>query len=152
MLLVQPGKQLLARVPPLERDQARVELVVVELHGAARVEEDAVKVAPVPDRLGRQRRRLEPRVERLLVRAGRDGVGLLHHRRAAPQRRGLGRSGDVVGDVVQGVDLFQRAEPALEVVDDGPRHVRLGAVGADARPPVDVVVDGGFFILRVCEV
>lgn len=77
----------------------------------------------------------------------------MHGGGAVPEGGGLGRGFVLVGDVVEGVDAAERAEAAFQVVDDGARHERLsGAVGAEAGPPVNVMVDGGLFGLRVGEV
>ena len=46
----------------------------------------------------------------------------------------------VVLDIVEGIDLLQRAKPAFQVVDDGPGHKSLGAIGSQAGPPVDIMV------------
>lgn len=152
MLLVKIGKQLLARLPALKWRKAGVELVLVELDNAARVVKDTVKVAPVAHRLGRQLRRREPCVKGLLVFTGGDGVCALHDGAAGPERRRRGIFAVIIGDVVEGIELFQRAKAALEVVDDGARHVGFGAISGNSRPPVDVVVDGGLFIFGVGEV
>jgi hypothetical protein len=66
-----------------------------------------------------------------------------------PQR--LRRTGVVV-HIVEGVDLAQGAEGVLEVVDDGAGHEGLGAIRGNARAEVDVMVDGGLFVVRVSEV
>lgn len=129
MLLVQARKQLLTCLPPLKGNQTGVELVLIQLHDAAWVVKDPIEVRPVADSLSRERRWLQPGVEGLLVGARGDGVGFLDDGPATPQRRRrsfhllllllLSRAvrvvaaAVVVGDVVEGVDLFERAEAAL---------------------------------------
>lgn len=54
--------------------------------------------------------------------------------------------------LVQGVDLAQGSKAALKVVDDGPREERLGAVGGEARSPVNIVIDERLVFCRVCKV
>ena len=58
----------------------------------------------------------------------------------------------VVVGLVQGVDLAQGPEPALQVIDDGPRHESLGAIRAHSGPKMDVMVDGRLLVGAICEV
>jgi hypothetical protein len=55
-------------------------------------------------------------------------------------------------DLVQSVVLAKGAEPALKVVDDGPRKEGFFAISTETRPPVDVVINWGLLVLRICEV
>jgi hypothetical protein len=63
----------------------------------------------------------------------------------------LRRRGGVRG-VVEGVYFAEGAKATLQIVDDGPRCEGFVAGGAEAGPPVNVMVDGRFLVLRVGEV
>jgi hypothetical protein len=55
-------------------------------------------------------------------------------------------------NLIKGIDLLEAAKCAFQVVYQRARREGLGAVWRDARAEVNVVVDGGFFLGRVCEV
>lgn len=48
----------------------------------------------------------------------------------------------LIVNLIEGVDLAEGAKGAFQVVDDGPGHKGLGAVGGETGAEVDVMVDG----------
>ena len=84
VLLVEGREEVFARVPSLEWHEAGVELILIELHNGARMEENAVKIRPVSYGAGSQFRWLQTGVEALLVCAGLDGLLSLHNCSAIP--------------------------------------------------------------------
>jgi hypothetical protein len=55
-------------------------------------------------------------------------------------------------DLIQSIDLSQRTKSTLEIIDKCSRSERFGPVCSNTRSKMDIVIDQGFLVSRICEI